>query len=201
MLAHIQLRVGPQRVGPHGLLQPLADLIKLVTKEGVPRLLDFGIAKVIAPGTAGDQTLTRQRLLTPEYASPEQVRGEPITTAADVYSLGVLLYLLLTGRHPYYQEIFSPAEIERAICEVEPEKPSVVVMREAAEAREGTPEKLRRRLQGDLDNIVLMALRKDVSRRYGSAEQLSEDIRRHLEGLPIQARRDTLVYRSGKSWN
>ena len=149
----------------------------LVTKEGVPRLLDFGIAKLLAPGaSAGDRTVTGLRPMTPEYASPEQVRGEAITTASDVYSLGVLLYRLLTGQSPYRGAMSSAAEIERSICEEEPE----------------------RRLQGDLDNIVLKALRKEPQRRYTSVEQLSEDIRRYLTNLPIAARPDSRGYRAVK---
>lgn len=181
----------------------------LVTKEGMPRLLDFGIAKLLAPGP-GEGTLTSLRPLTPESASPEQVRGEPITTASDIYSLGVLLYGLLTGHRPYRGTVSSPAEIERAICEEEPERPSVVVMGGIAgpeggtppdavsRVREGTPDKLRRRLEGDLDNIVLMALRKEPQRRYASAEQFSEDISRHLRNLPVIARPDTAGYRAAK---
>ena len=161
----------------------------LVTKEGVPRLLDFGIAKLLAPGTAAVQrTSTGLRPLTLEYASPEQVRGESITTSSDVYSMGVLLFLLLTGHRPYRQAMSSSADLERAICEEEPEKPSLTV----------TDTKLRRRLAGDLDNILLMALRKDPRRRYASAEQLSEDIRRHLDNLPVMARPDTRGYRTVK---
>ncbi len=164
----------------------------LVTKEGVPRLLDFGIAKLLAPGTAlNQQTASTVRLLTPEYASPEQVRGEPITTASDVYSLGALLYVLLTGRGPYRQTMSSPAEIERCICEEEPERPSVAVMREAEP-------KICRRLKGDLDNIALKALRKQPHRRYTSVEQLSDDISRHLGNLPVIARPDTRRYRIAK---
>jgi serine/threonine-protein kinase len=173
----------------------------LVTTEGVPRLLDFGIAKLLAPGTSVDRTMTALRPLTPEYASPEQVRGAAVTTASDVYSLGVLLYVLLTGCRPYRGDMATPAEVERAICEEEPERPSLAVMKgegDASRAREGTPEKLRRRLQGDLDNIALMALRKEPQRRYGSAEQLSEDISRHLTNLPVIARADTRGYRTAK---
>jgi serine/threonine protein kinase len=184
----------------------------LVTSEGVPRLLDFGIAKLLAaePSTA-DRTLTLARRLTPMSASPEQVRGENITTASDVYSLAVLLYKLLTGHGPYRLAGRSSKEIEGAICEENPEKPSAVIdrveepSRESAiapqsvsETREGSPDKLRRRLRGDLDNIVLMALRKEPQRRYSSVLQLSEDIRRHLEGLPVLARRDTPGYRAAK---
>lgn len=177
----------------------------LVTKEGVPRLLDFGIAKLLAPGTAlNRQTAATVRLLTPEYGSPEQVRGEPITTASDVYSLGALLYVLLTGRSPYRGAMSSATEIERSICEEEPEKPSVAVVgRGPEEKHKGSrapkeAEKLRRRLQGDLDNIVLKALRKEPHRRYSSVEQLSDDISRHLSSLPVTARPDTRRYRIAK---
>ena len=176
----------------------------LVTKEGVPRLLDFGIAKLLASGANSNQTAATARLLTPEYASPEQVRGEPITIASDVYSLGVLLYVLLTGRRPYRQSMSSPAEIERSICEEEPERPSAAVLRQEAEpdaarqVAEGTPDKLRRRFEGDLDNIVLKALRKEPHRRYTSVEQFSEDINRHLGNLPVMARPDTRRYRITK---
>jgi eukaryotic-like serine/threonine-protein kinase len=177
----------------------------LVTKEGLPRLLDFGIAKLLAPG-AGHRTTTMLRPLTPEFASPEQVRGELVTTASDVYSLGVRLYQLLTGRRPYRAATGTAAEIEAAICDEEPEKPSLAITRcgktastlgaspspEAVSAtREGTRDKLRRRLAGDLDNIVLLALRKEPQRRYASANQLSEDIGRHLTSLPVIARPDT----------
>src|SRR5262245_52207434 len=189
----------------------------LVTEEGAPRLLDFGIAKVFNPELASptlDLTAPEMRLMTPEYASPEQVRGEPITTASDIYSLGIVLYEMLTGHHPYRTRNQPPSEVIRIVCEKEPEKPSAIIGRveeitgaddpqpitpeSVSRTREGQPEKLRRRLAGDLDNIVLMALRKEPERRYGSAEQLSEDIRRHLEGLPVIARKDTLGYRSAK---
>ena len=188
----------------------------LVTKERVPRLLDFGIAKLLAPGSeVAEATVTIARRLTPDYASPEQIRGEPITTATDVYSLGVLLYQLLTGHRPYHGLLSSPLELERAICDQEPEPPSLAIARTeqlptakgtatsvtpdlVAGTREGTPEKLRRRLAGDLDNIVLMALRKQPQRRYASAEQLSEDISRHLANLPVIARPDTAGYRAAK---
>jgi eukaryotic-like serine/threonine-protein kinase len=177
----------------------------LVTESGEPKLLDFGIAKILdadAAGT-GDATVTVLRPMTPEYASPEQVRGEPMTTASDVYSLGVVLYGLLTGQRPYPGTSRVPHEIAQAVCDVQPEKPSTAIYRAdaVADPPEGTREKLRRRLRGDLDNIVLKALRKEPERRYASVEQFSEDIRRHLKGLPVMARPDTFWYRGGKFVN
>lgn len=190
----------------------------IVTADGTVKLLDFGIAKVLNPEMSGqpiNPTLTAVRLMTPEYASPEQVRGQSVTTASDVYSLGVLLYELLTGHRPYQMTSRAPHEIMRVVCESEPTRPSTiiaqtrrVVAHDGSEVvlkpetlsrkRETEPGKLRRELTGDLDNIVLMALRKEPQRRYGSVEQLSEDIRRHLEGLPVIAREDTFKYRAGK---
>ncbi|MGD0297709.1 MAG: protein kinase [Bryobacteraceae bacterium] len=174
----------------------------LVTDSGEPKLLDFGIAKILDPEDlvgSGNATVTVLRPMTPEYASPEQVRGEPITTASDVYSLGVVLYGLLTGQRPYPGTSRVPHEIAQAVCEAQPEKPSTAVDRE--EAKPENREKLRRRLKGDLDNIVLKALRKEPERRYASVEQFSEDIRRHLKGLPVIARPDTFWYRAGKFVN
>jgi serine/threonine protein kinase len=162
----------------------------LVTEDGTPKLLDFGIAKLLAAdtGQAVTRTVTGLRLMTPDYASPEQVRGGTITTASDIYSLGTVLYELLTGRRAHQFKTYSPVEIEETVCSVEAEKPS-----EAA-----APAPWRRQLAGDLDNIVLTALRKEPERRYQSVEQFSEDIRRHLEGLPVAARKDTLGYRASK---
>src|SRR5262249_53622178 len=181
------------------------------------KLLDFGIAKLLTPGNErGDTTLAAPRVMTPDYASPEQARGDQITTASDVYSLGVLLYELLTGHRPYRVSTSSPVEIIQVICEQEPDKPSTAVARietlptadgdseitvtpeSVSRARDSEPHKLRRQLEGDLDNIVLKAMRKEAQRRYASAEQFSEDIRRYLEGLPVSARKDTFAYRSTK---
>jgi non-specific serine/threonine protein kinase/serine/threonine-protein kinase len=201
----------------------------LVAADGTPKLLDFGIAKILdteAIVEGFEPTLTVFRVLTPGYASPEQVKGEPITTASDVYSLGVVLYELLTGQHPYRSANSTPQEIARAVCEVEPERPSAVVQRndrnqdrdkglnnetttklrdDSQSSSDSTnaalaisAEERRKTLRGDLDNIVLMALRKDPKRRYSSVEQFAEDIRRHLGNLPVIARQDTVRYRTSK---
>ncbi|HYC09366.1 MAG TPA: protein kinase [Steroidobacteraceae bacterium] len=172
----------------------------LVTSDAVPRLLDFGIAKLLSPeAQPSESTRTVLRRLTPEYASPEQVRGEALTTASDVYSLGVLLYRLLCGQSPYRARRSSAGTLERAICEDQPERPSAAALHgECPPPGEGTPERLRRRLEGDLDNIVLMALRKEPQRRYASAEQLAQDISRHLARLPVIARADTAAYRTSR---
>ena len=167
-----------------------------VTAEGEPKLLDFGIAKLIDPQTdsIGEATVTLQRVMTPEYASPEQVRGEEVTTASDIYSLGVVLYELLTGQRPYRIKTRRPDEVVRAISEEEPQRPSTAVTKQDPSTVIFNP----RSLRGDLDNIVLMALRKEPERRYASVEQLSEDIRRSLEDLPVTARKDTFSYRTAK---
>jgi serine/threonine protein kinase len=181
----------------------------LVTATGEPKLLDFGIAKRLEPGssTLPNMTQTGLRMMTPTYASPEQVRGDAVATTSDVYALGVLLYELLAGRSPYRLVNGLPHEIERAICEQEPERPSAALLRmvegapspdEIAQARGLRPHALQRRLRGDLDNIVLMALRKEPGRRYGSAAQLSRDLESHLQSLPVVARADTLPYRARK---
>ncbi|MFL6196241.1 MAG: tetratricopeptide repeat protein [Thermoanaerobaculia bacterium] len=180
----------------------------LVTAEGEPKLLDFGIAKRLHPAASGfDETHAGLRVLTPSYASPEQVKGDAITTASDVYSLGVILYELLAGRSPYRLDARLRREsgLERAICEAEPERPSAALFRgeppaaeEIAAARCARPRALARRLRGDLDNIVLMALRKEPERRYGSAAQLSRDLESHLQHLPVVARPESLPVLAGK---
>src|SRR5579859_1627267 len=191
----------------------------LVTPDGAPKLLDFGIAKVFDPHVAAQTlvvTQTGTRRMTPAYASPEQVRGEAVTSATDIYSLGVVLYELLSGHRPYKLKQTTPAEIERAICEEEPEKLSTAVDRVdtvtaadgttgtnitpelVSQTREGELEKLRRCLRGDLDNIVLMALQKEPQRRYASVEELADDLQRHLDHLPVRARPSTLSYRASK---
>ncbi|MDQ6808335.1 MAG: serine/threonine-protein kinase [Verrucomicrobiota bacterium] len=164
----------------------------LVTDAGEPKLLDFGIAKLLTAGESAP-ALTVIGVMTPDYASPEQVRGEAITTASDVYSLGVVLYELLSGRRPYQPKGRSASDIARAITEQQPERPSAAIgVSLDSEAR------ARKSLRGDLDNIVLMAIRKDPARRYASVAQLSDDIRRHLDGRPVIARKDTFSYRASK---
>jgi non-specific serine/threonine protein kinase/serine/threonine-protein kinase len=161
----------------------------LVEAAGRPRLLDFGIAKLLAPEAAEvAATGTGLRPMTLAYASPEQVRGQPVTTGADVYSLGVVLYELLAGRHPHGDDLSSlPAhEVARRICDDDPKPPSALAPRDRA------------LLRGDLDTIVLSALARDPARRYASVERLSEDLRRHLAGLPVLARGDSLGYRAGR---
>ena len=185
----------------------------LVDRDGTPKLLDFGIAKLLDPEDVGVTVVVTgelERLLTPEYASPEQIRGGPITIASDVYSLGVLLYLLLTGQRPYVLKGKTATEIERIITQESPSRPSTAVGKltddEADTAGRridprsisGQGRRLRRRLAGDLDNIVLKALRKDPGQRYATVGELADDIRRHLSGLPVLARPQALSYRLSK---
>lgn len=168
----------------------------LVTMDGEPKLLDFGIAKLQQSALANlTQPVTHPdlRALTPEWASPEQMRGEPLTTASDVFALGVLLYELLTGRHPFRApEGQSPAELIAAVCERDPVLPSETVGSKDGSGRRGA------RLRGDLDSIVVTALRKEPGRRYASAEQLSSDIGRYLAREPVLARGDGRMYRLRK---
>jgi eukaryotic-like serine/threonine-protein kinase len=167
----------------------------LVTEGGEPKLLDFGIAKLLTTDETAP-AVTLMGVMTPDYASPEQVRGESITTASDVYSLGVIFYELLTGRGPYQLKTRNPAEIARAITNQAPERPSTAIARGDGNFRSQIPNT--KLLRGDLDNIALMALRKEPERRYSSVAQLSDDIRRHLDGLPVIARKDTFAYRTSK---
>lgn len=178
----------------------------LVTPPGRVKLLDFGIAKIVQDEGERGTTLTRlgMRAMTPEYASPEQVKGEAVTTASDVYALGIILYELLTGKRPYDVSGLTPSAIERVICHQEATRPSTAVLQETLVALKNgsskvlSPDRLHKRLRGDLDTIVLQALQKEPHRRYGSPKELSDDIRRHLDNLPIGARPDTLGYRLTK---
>lgn len=189
----------------------------IVTEDGTPKLLDFGIAKLLAPDGFGT-TQTFFRAMTPDYASPEQVAGAKITTASDIYSLGVVLYELLAGARPYKLKTESLEELSRAICDTEPEKPSEAGKELRAksqgqradnldlpltpdpeqEANQKSKIQNLKLLRGDLDNIILMAMRKEPELRYGSVQQLSEDIQRHLDGLPVAAHKPTLRYRAAK---
>ena len=184
----------------------------LVNLEGTPKLLDFGIAKLLAPESISHTlpvTRLQERVLTPENAAPEQVLGRPITTATDVYALGVLLYQLLSGRPPYRLNSYSQLQLERAICMDDPPRPSQAVTakltgetdldRQRISDRRGlSPERLRVRLSGDLDAIVAMAMRKEPDRRYASAQSLAEDVARHLGAQPVLARHGDWRYNASK---
>ncbi len=160
----------------------------LVTEEGVPKLLDFGIAKRLEAEPGTEVTRFEHRPMSLRYASPEQIAGGPITTGTDIYSLGVLLYQLLTGRHPFASRVDDAFKLAQAIREEEPTAPSAAVSDPA----------IRRSLAGDLDSIVLKAMRKEPERRYGSVERLADDVRSHLGGQPVSAREGTWTYRAGK---
>ncbi len=177
----------------------------LVTAEGRPKLLDFGVAKLLDESLVQENiklTQTKMMHLTPEYASPEQINGNNITTASDVYSLGVILYQLLTGEQPYQVNSSSPLAISKIISEEKIVRPSEIL--KIKKTKEGTLQKLNisekslSKLKGDLDNIVLKAMHKDVSQRYISVQELIDDINRYLKGLPVKARKDTLGYRFTK---
>jgi serine/threonine protein kinase len=183
----------------------------LVTPDKTPKLLDFGVAKLLNPDwttEATEHTASMLRLMTPAYASPEQLRGLPITTATDVYSLGVVLYELLSGHRPFRFKTGWPEEIARVVLTQSPARPSEAATRpnetggakETRSAHTNSPPVIRqaKTLRGDLDNIVLKAMHVDQARRYASVQEFSEDIRRHLTGLPVSARADTFTYRTGK---
>ncbi|MEO0857948.1 MAG: serine/threonine-protein kinase [Bacteroidota bacterium] len=185
-----------QNLVVHRDLKP-SNILVTTNAEGQPsaKLLDFGIAKLLdgPRPSLGAVTQTGQRMMTPAYAAPEQVRGEAVTTATDVYALGVVLYELLAGQRPYEVTNLIPSQVERLICETMPARPSTVVL----DADTETPRAASRpgRLTGDLDVIVMKALRKEPAARYDSAAQLRDDLARHLAALPISARPSTVGYR------
>lgn len=175
----------------------------LVTADGSPKLLDFGIAKLLDPEVASGQTVfsTRpaERLMTPEYASPEQIRGDSITTATDIYGLGVLLYEILTGTRPFQLHNLSPGEIERIVCDTQPRPPSSIGLSPrtaGAKAKRRAASSAKLRGQTDLDRIVLKAMHKQPARRYASAADLSADVQRYQQGFPVTARPDSFAYRT-----
>lgn len=186
----------------------------LVTEDGTPKLLDFGIAKQIDAKGMPTDGLTRDgfAMMTPQNATPEQLMGKPVTTATDVYALGLLLYRLLTGFSPLPIEGRPPAEFARIVCKEPPELASRAIARRSkgagvdsasgladiCSARRTTPERLARQLRGDIDNILQVALRKEPERRYRSVNQFADDLKRHRESLPVVARPDTWAYRTGK---
>ena len=195
-----------QNLVVHRDLKP-SNILVTETEHGAPqvKLLDFGIAKLLADdgpeGAAEDGpalTRTGERLMTPEYAAPEQIRGLRPTTATDVYALGVVLYELLSGRRPYEVGGKALSEVEQDVLETEPKRPSTIAEADAAAVRDTTPDRLRRSLRGDLDTICLKALRKEPERRYASAEGLAADVQRFLDERPIAARPDALGYRARK---
>ena len=181
----------------------------LIDEDGNPKLLDFGIAKIIESDGQDSGELRTEfhaRVMTPQYASPEQVRGEPVTVATDTYALGVLLFHLLTGESPYHPSSPNPRDIENSVLEETPKRPSVAVSEltgtdaaaQASAERRSTPVKLSRKLTGDLDNIALTCLQKDPARRYGSVQALNQDIGRYLRNEPVLAHADSLLYRARK---
>lgn len=175
----------------------------LVTADGEPRIIDFGIAKVLDPAFIADaapETRTSAQMMTPEYASPEQVRGRSVSTASDIYALGIIIYELLTGGRPYHFNTLTPAEIERTICDTIPLNPSDFVMQRPGTPPEGLRDArtLARNLRGDVDRIVMTALRKEPRQRYASGTALADDIERYLGGHPVQARGASAGYRLQK---
>ena len=188
----------------------------LITQDGEPKLLDFGIAKILTSEGKENETLTHKGMwnLTPEFASPEQIKGETITTSSDVYSLGIILYRLLTGHNPYRIKSLIHSDISKIITQTEPTKPSEIIYKTVenisgeerteinpesiSKTREGNVDKLHKKLIGDLDNIVSMAIRKEADRRYTSVDHFAEDIRSYLDDKPVKAHKDSFSYRSKK---